>query len=269
MTKTAGGQRMRVTVLGTRGSCPVSGTGYNVFGGNTSCYLVEAGDERILLDAGSGLVHAPVQCPKDPVILLSHLHVDHLLGLGMYARLSQPGATTRLYVPAPDAQVAQQAIERLYSPPLWPLSLVDYAGDLRILALPDGLRIGEVSVETERGNHPGGVALIKVCYAGKTLVYATDTEHSPEASARLVEFARGADLLLYDGQYGEDEYESHRGFGHSTPAEGVAIMGRAGVGKLLVVHHEPRSTDQVLLERERAIGRDDVRFAREGETIEL
>lgn len=264
-----GDRHIRVHVLGTRGSIPVSGAGYAEFGGSSSCYLVEAGDERIFLDAGSGLMHAAADYPGTPVILLSHLHVDHLLGLGMYERLSRPGAVTRLYVPARDANAAREAIERLYGPPLWPLQLSSYKGDLRIAALPERLRIGEVSVETERGSHPGGVTLIKISFAGKVVVYATDFEHDPETSARLVEFARGANLLLYDGQYGDDEYESHRGFGHSTPSEGVAVMERAGVGQLLIVHHDPHSTDQVLLERERALGRDNVRFAREGETIEL
>lgn len=261
--------RMRVTVLGTRGSIPVSGSDYVVFGGSTSCYLVEAGDERVILDAGSGLVRAPSSCPHDPVILLSHLHIDHLLGLGMYERLSQWGKATRMLVPARNTREAREVIERLYAPPLWPLPLSECGGDLQIDALPQHLRIGEAEVETARGNHPGGSALIKVCYAGKTLVYATDFEHGAEASARLADFCRGADMLIYDGQYGEEEYDARRGYGHSTPREGVTVMERAGVKRLLIVHHDPHSTDSMLLAHERAMGRADVHFAREGETIEL
>ena len=263
------GRCMRITILGTRGSVPVCGSDFAIFGGNTSCYLVEAGDETIFLDAGSGLTNAPTTFCHAPVILLSHLHVDHLLGLGMYARLVQPGAATRLYVPARDAQDAQMTINRLFSPPLWPLKLNDYGGDLQVDALPKTMRIGEVVVETEQGSHPGGCRLIKIRYAGKTLVYATDFEHDEEASARLAQFSDGADLLLYDGQYDEKEHDERRGFGHSTPSVGVAIMERCGVKRLLIVHHDPRSTDATLLERERMLGRDDVRFAREGEVIEL
>ena len=260
---------MRVTVLGSRGSVPVCGSDFSVFGGNTSCYLVEAGDERIFLDAGSGLVNAPVRFSRAPVILLSHPHVDHLLGLGMYERISQPGTMTKLYVPARDAQEAQAVIERLYSPPLWPLGLDGYAGDLQIEAMPKAMRIGEAAVETERGSHPGGSQLIKICHAGKVLVYATDFEHGEKASARLAQFSRDADLLLYDAQYGEGEYGAHRGFGHSTLEEGVALMDRAGVKKMMVVHHDPHSTDKVLLARERKLGRTDIWFAREGAVIEL
>ena len=263
------GERMHITVLGTRGSVPVCGREFDDFGGNTSCYLVEAGNQSILLDAGSGLVNAPVAFARTPVILLSHLHVDHLLGLGMYQRLSQPGATTELFVPATDDVNAKAVLERLYSPPLWPLRLDEYPSELRIGAMRESMQFGDVTVETTTGSHPGGCLLIKICHAQRTLVYATDFEHGREASARLAEFSRDADLVLYDGQYDEAEYEPHRGFGHSTPNEGVALLERSNARRLLVVHHDPHSNDQELLARERALGNPDVRFAREGETIEL
>lgn len=263
-------QHMRLTVLGTRGSSPVFGKDFSVFGGSTSCYLVEAGDETIILDAGSGLAHAPVSFPRTPVILLSHLHLDHLIGLGTYGRLSQSGLATRLCVPARDAEGAKKIIDHLFAPPLWPLELGNYGGDLQFYATQKTMRIGEAVVETEWGNHPGGCFFIKISFAQKTLVYATDFDHDDEeACMRLVRFARNADLLLYDGQYDEESYETHRGFGHSTHREGIAMMERSGTKQLLIVHHDPQSTDATLLARERSLGRDDVRFAREGEVIEL
>lgn len=263
-------QRMRVTILGTRGSSPVFGKDFCEFGGSTSCYLVEAGDETIILDAGSGLANAPVSSPKTPVILLSHLHLDHLIGLGTYGRLSRPDLTTRLCVPARDAQGAKKIIDHLFAPPLWPLELGNYGGDLQFYAMQKTMRIGEATVETEWGNHPGGCFLIKISFAQKAIVYATDFDHDDEeACDRLVNFAHDADLLLYDGQYDDESYDTHRGFGHSTYRMGVALMERCGAKGLLIVHHDPRSTDSMLLDRERMVGRDDVRFAREGEVIEL
>ena len=263
-------QHMRITILGTRGSSPVFGKDYSVFGGSTSCYLVEAGDETIILDAGSGLANAPVTFPKTPVILLSHLHLDHLIGLGTYGRLSQSGLATRLCVPARDAQGAKKIIDHLFAPPLWPLELGNYGGNLQFYATQKIMRIGEATVETEWGNHPGGCFLIKISFAQKTIVYATDFDHDDErACDRLVTFAHGADLLLYDGQYDDESYKTHRGFGHSTYRAGVAMMERSGAKRLLIVHHDPQSIDSTLLDRERRVGRDDVRFAREGEAIEL
>ncbi len=262
-------QYLRIRVLGTRGSVPVCGDEFALYGGSTSCYLVEAGEERIFLDAGSGIVNAPDALPRDPVILLSHMHVDHLLGLGMYSRLAQPGTTTRLLVPARSEREAWEKLDRLYSPPLWPIRLCDYGGDLQVNTLPSFMRIGEVTVHTELGSHPGGCRLIKICFAGKTLVYATDFEHDDDACARLAQFAGDVDLLLYDGQYDEETYATHRGFGHSTHVAGLEVMRSSGARRLLIVHHDPHSTDAMLLERERSLGRSDVRFAREGEVIEL
>ena len=97
---------LTLKVLGTRGSMAVHGSRYSVFGGATSCYLVRAGEDTVILDAGSGLLNAPVDTPRPPVILISHLHLDHLLGLGMYPRLSKKGAETEIYVPAADSREA-------------------------------------------------------------------------------------------------------------------------------------------------------------------
>ena len=104
---------MRLTVLGARGSIPVSGPQFALFGGSTSCYMVEAGGETIFLDAGTGLLSAPTAFARPPVILLSHLHLDHVLGLGMYPRLSRPGEKTRLMLPAASAREARARTIRL------------------------------------------------------------------------------------------------------------------------------------------------------------
>ena len=260
---------LRLTVLGARGSMAVSGSCYSEFGCATSCYLVEADDEQIILDAGTGLLNAPHGDDRCTTIVLSHVHVDHLLGLGMFGRLSVPGATTRLYVPAHSDDEAMRGLSRLYSLPLWPVEIVEYAGDVQVRALPDVLRVGDVEIRSIEGNHPGGCRVFKVSRRGKSVVYATDYEYEPESFQRLVEFAKRADLVLFDGQYNEQELKKKRGFGHSTPAVGIELLKRSGAKRLWVVHHDPYSTDEELAERERNMECDAARFAREGDTIEL
>ena len=257
------------TVLGCRGSMSVSGKDFQKFGTATSSYLVEVAGEAIILDAGSGILAAPVEFDHVPCILITHLHVDHLMGLGMYPRLSKKGERTSIYVPATSHKEAESSLELLYSRPLWPVTLKSYAGQVRIAPVPETLHVGKVTIEAIEGSHPGGCKVFKISCGDKTLVYATDFEHDEEATDRLSEFAQGADLLLYDGQYTTDAYETHRGFGHSTAEEGVRLMERAGISRLLVVHHDPGSTDAELARRERAFGDDRVHFAREGEVIEL
>ncbi|MBR3234170.1 MAG: MBL fold metallo-hydrolase [Atopobiaceae bacterium] len=258
-----------LTVLGTRGSMAVYGDEYIEFGGSTSCYLVQAGQKTVLLDAGSGLLKAPVSFPTPPVILLSHWHLDHLQGLGMYGRLSQAGMYTQLYAPAASKENVLKSLNALYTPPYWPLELSGYAGDLDVDVVPKTLDLGPLTVETIEGNHPGGCLAFRLSYEGKVIVYATDYEHEPVSFARLTDFARDANLLLYDGQYSEEDYESHKGFGHSTAQKGIELMKASNAQRLLIVHHDPQSTDTELLQRERRIGRTDVSFAREGEMIAL
>ena len=263
------GTDMRITVLGARGSIPVSGSEYRLFGGATSCYMVEAGGETVFLDAGTGLIAAPSVFPRPPVILLSHLHLDHLLGLGMYPRLSMAGARTRLMLSAASAREAEERLAGLFAPPFWPLRLTDYKGAPEIAPLSPAFQVGELRIECMAGCHPGGCVVFRLRYGGKCLVYATDYEPEADSLAALSDFCRGADLVLYDAQYTAEEYDGRRGFGHSTAECGLTLLEKSGAKRLLLVHHSPGTRDEELLERERALGREDVRYAREGEVFIL
>lgn len=260
---------MRLTVLGSRGSIPVSGPQYRIFGGSTSCYMVEAGGETIFLDAGTGLLNAPAVFPRPPVILLSHLHLDHVLGLGMYPRLNMRGAVTGLMLEAPSAQQAFDRVSELFRPPYWPLRLTEYPGRLETTPLAPRFQIGAVEVEAMAGNHPDGGLVFRLGYGGKQLVYATDYEPEAESFARLISFCRGADLVLYDAQYTEEEYLSKRGFGHSTAVQGQKLLRGSGAKELLLIHHNPFAADRELLIRERIFLHRNIRYAREGEVFEL
>ena len=258
-----------LTVLGARGSIPVSHKRIQEFGGSTSCYLVRAGGETIFLDAGTGLIFAPDIPGKAPTILLSHLHLDHILGLGMYPRLSQPGKLTHLMLQAESAEDAKKQLSALYSPPFWPLPLTEYAGSLDISPLTPSFQIGEVRVDVAEGRHPGDCVVIRLCHKDKSLVYATDFEPDDASFSKLASFSRDADLLLYDAQYTEDEYPLRKGYGHSTAEMGIEFMKRSGAKQLLLIHHDPLASDDDLSDREHRLGRKGVHYAREREVILL
>ena len=260
---------MRLRVLGTRGSMAVTLKNRSVFGGSTSSYMVTAGQETVFLDAGTGLLTAPVDFPAPPHILLTHLHLDHLLGLGMYPRLSKAGEETLIHVPVGTGEDPAQVLDRLYSPPLWPVRLKVYGGNVSFLPLAFPLQLGGLTIEGIPGNHPGGSWIIKLSFQGKSIVYATDYEYEPASFARLAELARDADLILYDGQYSMQELEDHRGFGHSTPEYGLQLLEQSGAGQLWVIHHDPGRTDEELLARETVYEGKRLHFAREGEEITL
>ena len=259
-----------LTVLGSRGSMAFCGSLTSRYGGDSSCYMVRAGEETIFLDAGTGIAAAPADCPRPPVVLLSHLHLDHIVGLGVFPCLLHKGWHTRIFVPfCADRQSAEAALEYVFSPPYWPLRLTEYAGHPRLLPLPDRLTLGEVSVDAIPGNHPGGCMVYRLTYHGKTIVYATDYEYEPKSFERLIAFSRDVDLLLFDSQYTEPELLKKAGFGHASAEKGLELMRCSGAKRLLLIHHDPQSLDHILALRERAFTGKKVELARTGQCIEL
>ncbi len=258
-----------LTVLGTRGSMACARSEFSVFGGDTSCYCVRAGEDTIFLDAGTGLLNAPTLYARPPVVLLSHLHLDHVIGLGMFPGLSIPGQGLRIHVPFCESrEAAERALERVYSPPLWPLKLTDSECRAKLIPMAESFTVGEVTVETMLGCHPGNCMVLRLGYRGKSLVYATDFEHEESAFARLSAFAHGADLLLYDAQFSPDEYRLRRGFGHSTADMGLELWRKSRVKRLLLIHHAPWSSDKELLVRDKLLPRG-ASYAREGQVLAI
>jgi ribonuclease BN (tRNA processing enzyme) len=86
---------------------------------------------------------------------------------------------------------------------------------------------------------------------GKVLVYCTDIEHGESIDPRIVELARGADVLIHDGQYTPEELPRFCGWGHSSWAQAVEVAEQAGVGQLVITHHDPDHDDTFLLDVER------------------
>ena len=260
----------QLTVLGTRGSMACGRSDSMIFGGDSSCYMVRAGEETVFLDAGSGLTGAPARYPNPPVILLSHLHLDHVIGLGMFPGLSAPGQHPRIYVPfCRDRQEAEAALDRLYSLPFWPLRIEDYESGPQLFPLPERLTLGELTIDAVPGSHPGGCMAFRLFYRGRSLVYATDYEAEERSFERLSALARNTDLLLVDAQYDEAEYPTKKGFGHGTAATALALMERSGARRLLLIHHDPRSTDAILQAREDKLPTMRAGYAREGQIIDL
>ncbi len=260
----------QLTVLGARGSMAVCRADNTLFGGDTSCYMVRAGDETLFLDAGSGIVSAPSSYPKPPVILLSHLHLDHIMGLGMFPGLSNSAQKSILYLPFCDSSSsAELQISQLFAPPAWPLKLSEYEGRIEILPMPKSLEIGSLRIDTMPGNHPGGSLLFRIRFQEKTIVYATDYEHTESSFSELTAFSQNADLLLYDGQFTEETYQDKKGFGHSTVEKGLELMRNSCAKQLLLIHHAPTSTDNILLQWEKSLPNVNASFAREGQTISL
>jgi phosphoribosyl 1,2-cyclic phosphodiesterase len=270
-----------VRFWGVRGSVASPGPDTVKVGGNTSCVEVMAGGTRIILDAGTGLrrlgdsllPHGPV----DATLLLSHMHWDHIQGLPFFAPLYQP--TTRLHVVSgPSGMPCRDVLRRQMSTPTFPVDLDATPASMSFLEVRDRQRfiVGDAEVTVARANHPDAVYAWRIEHKGRAVVYATDTEHYACVDPRLKALSRGADLLIYDAQYLPTEYTgeagmSRVGWGHSTWEAAVALAEAAGVGQLVLFHHDPTRDDDGVARIEALAQRRfvDTIAAREGLRLEV
>lgn len=240
---------------GVRGSTPVCGPDYAEFGGCTPCLEVRCGQRLFLIDAGSGLFncgqHHRTDLPKEIDLLFSHLHLDHVGGLPFFKpAVFDAERTINTYCGNLDGESAAAALERLYAPPLFPVTLDILPCRLQhhgfkageSLTFPDGIRVDTVLL-----NHPQGSVGYRFDHGGKRLCVISDVEHTdPWPSPELMDFVAGADLLVYDGMFTDCEYPACRGWGHSTWQKGVELAHAAGVKALAIIHLHPAYTDAVL-----------------------
>ena len=264
---------------GVRGSYAVSHRGALKYGGNTSCVEVVAGKHRIIFDAGTGIIGLGKELVKKnrgPLLLnlfLSHTHHDHLFGFYFFDPLFDRHNRINIFGPGSGKRPLAETLRAAMEPALFPIGLDALDAKKMIWSLIGDQRIAlrgsrqvpkitqasdstddhsdEVVILTHSSSaHPNGVMLYRVFYAGKSLVYATDIEEIPGGYADVIEFARGADILIHDAQYLESEYTSRtnprKGWGHSTVESATEVAKKAGVKRLVLFHHEPTHDDRCI-----------------------
>jgi ribonuclease BN (tRNA processing enzyme) len=247
---------MELTVWGARGSHSASGGAFSVFGHHTACLSVAAGDDLIVLDAGSGAAALGVRLagrsPRRVHILLSHFHHDHIMGLPFLLFGLDPRAEITLHCAlGADVPIADH-LARLFSAPYFPADAAALFGRVRLRAhaAGAGFRAGGAVVRTCLLDHPGGSAAFRLDDGARTLVYASDLEDNPTPPPELVALASGVDLLIHDTMFTAEEIAVRRGWGHATAEAAIALAEAASCRKLAGFHHNPAHDDAVLAGRE-------------------
>jgi len=278
---------VNLTFWGTRGSVPTPGRATSRYGGNTSCVQVDIGDPRhvVVLDAGSGIRLLGDALPDDIArvdVLLTHLHMDHIIGLGFFAALFRPDLDVHLWGPDSTTQPLWARLTRYLSPPLFPVRLRDLPCRLELHDVPFGeFELPGLSVRAALVTHPGPTVGYRLDDGRCTLAYLSDHEPALGASpfpeppewTSGYELAAHVDVLIHDAQYTTAEYPEHVGWGHSSLAHALGFSELADVGRLVAFHHDPSHDDAQLdaLYADPALQtyRFDVVPAREGERLDV
>lgn len=249
---------MKITLWGTRGSLAAPGPETARYGGNTSCVEVQGNDGTVLiLDAGTGLRRLGLSLPRTLHridILLTHLHMDHIQGLGFFAALRNPEIEAHIWGPGSTTLDLRARLIRYLSPPLFPVHLRDLPNTI-LHEVPRGdFDIGEFHISTALVCHPDPTVGYRIESPDATLTYLPDHEPalgtekfplSPDWTSGY-KLAAGSDILIHDAQFTDEEYRTRVGWGHSSLAQALDFARLAGVKSFVPFHHDPSHTDEVL-----------------------
>jgi len=248
---------VKVTLWGTRGSLAAAGPDTVGYGGDTSAVEVQSSEgTAIVLDAGSGIRKlSELLTGQNRIdILLTHLHMDHIQGLGFFKPVFDPDSEVHIWGPGSATQSLEERLSRYLSPPLFPVRIRDLEGVALHDIGPGKFDVHDVSVTAALVCHPGLTYGYRLEEPGARLAYLPD--HEPalgvEPFPREAEWtsgfdlASGVDLLIHDAQYTSAEYPTRQGWGHSTFAHAAAFASLARTATLVSFHHDPSHDDAML-----------------------
>ncbi len=249
----------RVTMWGTRGSIAAPGPETAHYGGNTSCVEVRGDDGTLLvLDAGTGMRRLGASLPRDlrrVDVLLTHLHMDHIQGLGFFAPLHNPEMEVHIWGQASTTMNLYARLTRYMSPPIFPVRLRDLPRKPIVHEVPcERCTIGEFRITTQMVCHPDPTVGYRIEAHDGTVTYLPDHEPAlgvkdfPISADWTSGYALAAhtDLLIHDAQYTLSEYKDRVGWGHSALPHAFAFAKLAAVKHFVPFHHDPAHNDDEL-----------------------
>jgi phosphoribosyl 1,2-cyclic phosphodiesterase len=262
-TRSSSSDAIKVVIYGCRGSVPVNGPDFDKFGGSTSCVLITSDDAVNIgiIDAGTGIRQLGRDIMRDEalrdrpiVIAFTHFHWDHIQGLPFFEPAYVKGRKISILALGRDRPIDD--LERVFSVPMqreyFPVQLCDMGADFEFLMPDEDIRFFPKAVVTARKHrHPGTAYSYRLSRNGKSVVFCTDIEHGTDLDPDIVDFCRGADLLLHDAQYTPEELPNRRGWGHSSYMQAIECARLAEVKKLVLTHHDPDHDDTLLADIEK------------------
>lgn len=246
---------MRVKFWGTRGSVPVPGPATLRYGGNTTCVEVEGQDGTLLvIDAGTGIRSLGNDLMKRNKqlrlhVLLTHYHWDHIQGWPFFMPAFLPGNEFIVFGRSSSADQLKGLFGNQMRSTYFPVEFDKLPSKFEFVPLKENsLKIGELHIQTIENCHPGGAFGLRILEKQRAFVFLTDHEAGlkeklPHSYEDYVKFSKGAELLVHDAQFTDDELANRRTWGHSSFEEAHKLAEDSGAKRLAFTHHAPERID--------------------------
>ena len=248
---------MYIKCWGSRGSIPVSGKEYLKYGGDTTCLEIRTNsDDIIIVDAGTGIRRLGNKLADEKAntmnFLFTHAHWDHLMGFPYFKPLYFKRTKLQMHGCPFHTKFVETIISKIMAPPNFPVKYSDVIAQMDFKnACPLVFSIGSMTVTPIAISHPNGGSGYKFIEDGKSFVFLTDNElgfvHPGGRTFKdYAQFCAGADLLIHDGEYTPDEYDTFIEWGHSEYTDVLDLARESGVKKLGLFHlNQERTDDQM------------------------
>lgn len=256
------GDKVEARFWGVRGTLPKPGPNALKYGGHTSCITLSfPRGQFFIFDAGSGIrevgasLLASGKTRTEGKIFISHPHWDHINAIPFFAPLYMQGNEFEILGAKQGDITMRELISAQMDGVYFPITLTEFSARTYFRNLEEGTHdVAGIEVQTKLLAHPGRALGYRVNYHGRSFCYVTDQElylddsefFDPHYEKTITEFVRGADVLITDTTYTDEEYKTKVNWGHSCVSKVCELAHNAEVKALYLFHHDPDQDDDAI-----------------------
>lgn len=282
-TSQDGESRFTVKFWGVRGNVPTPGANTVRYGGNTACIEINVAETRLIFDAGTGLrvlgEHLRHLPPVEAHLFFTHTHWDRIQGFPFFIPAFDSKNHFHIYGAAGlnGASIKQRLTNQMLRPN-FPVPLQEMRSCLEFHEINAGhkIQINDITIATMALGSVSGALGYRVDWNGYSVVYATDTSHTPDSPDEGMLFlAQDVDVLIFDAAYEDHLYHdssSCSGYDNLKLWEAsIEEAQQTNAKQIIMFHHNPIHDDLFLSRVESKMQQvyPNVMMAREGMTIQL